>query len=55
LVPARKQRELAQAARANVFEAPIRHLEVGWRAENYNPHLLGAIAAVSGREAAKAA
>lgn len=50
LVPVVKQRELAAAARAQVFEAPVSHLEVGWRAEQYNPVLLGAIAAVSAAE-----
>jgi pimeloyl-ACP methyl ester carboxylesterase len=47
LVPVRKQRELATAARAQVFEAAINHMEVGWRQEAYNPALLDAIAAVS--------
>lgn len=46
LVPVYKQRELAAAARAQVFEAPIRHLEVGWRSRDYNPALLRAISAV---------
>jgi pimeloyl-ACP methyl ester carboxylesterase len=47
LVPPRKQRELAAAADAEVFEAAINHMEVGWRREAYNPALLDAIAAVS--------
>ena len=47
LVPVRRQRELAAAARATVFEAPVSHMEVGWRGEEYNPPLLDAIAAVS--------
>jgi pimeloyl-ACP methyl ester carboxylesterase len=47
LIPVRKQRELAAAAHARVFEAPITHMEVGWRSEQYNPALLQAIAAVS--------
>ncbi len=48
LVPVPKQRELAAAARATVFEAPVSHLEVGWRAAEYNPALLEAIGAVRG-------
>ena len=52
LVPPRKQRELAAAYRAQVFEAPVRHIEIGERPEQYNPALLEAIAAVAGgREA----
>ncbi len=50
LVPVAKQRELATAAGAQVFEAAVSHLEVGWRAEQYNPVLLRAIAAVSAAE-----
>jgi len=46
LVPVSKQRELAAAATATVFEAPVSHLEVGWRAAEYNPALLQAIDAV---------
>jgi 3-oxoadipate enol-lactonase len=46
LVPVRKQRRLAEAANARVFEAPISHMEVGWRNLNFNPVLLDAIAAV---------
>jgi 3-oxoadipate enol-lactonase len=48
LVPPRKQRELAQAYRAEVFEVAIRHLELGTHADKYNPALLAAIASVSG-------
>ena len=55
LVPVDKQRELAAAARAPVFEAPLRHLEVGSRGQDYNPQLLAALSAVSSREGAKAA
>jgi pimeloyl-ACP methyl ester carboxylesterase len=55
LVPVRKQRELAAAANAQVFEAAIRHLEVGWRTADFNPALIQAIAALSERTAAKAA
>jgi 3-oxoadipate enol-lactonase len=55
LVPPHKQRQLAAAADAEVFEAPLSHLEVGWRGRDYNPKLLEALAAVSTRENARAA
>jgi 3-oxoadipate enol-lactonase len=42
-VPAHKQRELAAAASARVFEAPIDHLEIVRRATEYNPALLAAL------------
>ncbi len=45
-VPPGKQRELAAALSARVFEAPIDHIEITTRAELYNPALLEAIAAV---------
>jgi predicted alpha/beta hydrolase family esterase len=45
-VPPRKQRELATALQAQVFEAPIEHLEITSRPADYNPVLLEAIAAV---------
>jgi 3-oxoadipate enol-lactonase len=45
-VSPRKQRELADALRAKVFDAPIDHLEVTTRGELYNPPLLQAIEAV---------
>jgi 3-oxoadipate enol-lactonase len=45
-VSPRKQRELAQALGAEVFEAPIDHLEVTTRGELFNPPLLQAIEAV---------
>jgi 3-oxoadipate enol-lactonase len=54
-VPPRKQRELAAACNAAVFEAPINHLELGSRARDYNPALLQALAAVGAREGAVAA
>jgi hypothetical protein len=38
-----------------VFEAPISHMEVGWRTEEYNPVLLKAIAAVQAAEPVAAA
>jgi 3-oxoadipate enol-lactonase len=46
VVPVRKQRELAAAARGPVFEAPIDHLELVTRAGEYNPALLQALEAV---------
>jgi pimeloyl-ACP methyl ester carboxylesterase len=54
-VPVHKQRELAAACSARVFESPIRHLEIVTRASEYNPMLLAALESVSGGEAAKAA
>jgi len=39
-----KQRELAAAVGATVFEVPIDHLEVANRAGDYNPALLAAVA-----------
>jgi pimeloyl-ACP methyl ester carboxylesterase len=47
-VPPRKQRELAAALRAAVFEAPIDHIQVTSRPGQYNPALLEAIASVRG-------
>jgi pimeloyl-ACP methyl ester carboxylesterase len=41
-----KQRELASALAAPVFEAPITHLQITTRPERYNPALLEALAAV---------
>jgi 3-oxoadipate enol-lactonase len=55
LVPVPKQRELAAAGKAQVFEAPISHMEVGWNAAAYNPALLQAITAVRASEAVHAA
>jgi 3-oxoadipate enol-lactonase len=46
VVPA-KQRELAQAAGATVFEVAIDHLEVADRTDLYNPALISAVAAVA--------
>ncbi len=46
LVPPRKQRELAQAAGAEVFEVALTHMELGWRGRDYNPVLLRALSAV---------
>jgi pimeloyl-ACP methyl ester carboxylesterase len=50
-----KQRELAAAIRATVFEVPIDHLDVASRADEYNPALLSALQAVSADRAAVAA
>jgi len=50
-----KQRELAAALDAQVFEAPINHLEITSNARAYNPVLLRALAAVGGREGAAVA
>jgi 3-oxoadipate enol-lactonase len=55
LVPPAKQRRLAQALQAPVFEAPITHLEITTRGEVYNPALLQALAAVGGRRTVAAA
>jgi pimeloyl-ACP methyl ester carboxylesterase len=52
LVPVRNQRALAEAARAQVFEAPVTHLEIGAQGARYNPHLLAALEAVWHRAAA---
>jgi pimeloyl-ACP methyl ester carboxylesterase len=54
LVPVRNQRALAEAAHAQVFEAPVTHLEIGAQGARYNPHLLQAIEAVRDRAAAPA-
>jgi 3-oxoadipate enol-lactonase len=51
LVPVRNQRALAEAAQAQVFEAPVTHLEIGAKGARYTPHLLAAIEAVLGRAA----
>jgi 3-oxoadipate enol-lactonase len=50
-----KQRELAAAASAEVFESPIRHIEIVTRAAEYNPALLAALHALAGRRTAAAA
>jgi 3-oxoadipate enol-lactonase len=51
-VSPRKQRELADALRANVFEAPIDHLEITTRPDVYNGPLLDAIRSVEARDRA---
>jgi 3-oxoadipate enol-lactonase len=53
-VPVWKQRELAAALQAEVFEAAIDHLEVTTAAERYTGPLLAAIAAVGQRAGAAA-
>jgi 3-oxoadipate enol-lactonase len=53
-VPPVKQRELAAALGARVYEAAIDHLEVVDRADEYNPALLSAVAEVGVREGAAA-
>jgi 3-oxoadipate enol-lactonase len=50
-VPVYKQRALAQACRAQVFEAPISHMEIVTRAEDYNPALLQALESLRSRVA----
>lgn len=53
-VPVSRQRELAEACRALVFEAPTRHMEIVTRAHEYNPALLQALDALRSRVAAAA-
>jgi 3-oxoadipate enol-lactonase len=55
-VPPAKQRELAAALHAAVFEAPVRHLDVGVLASadaaaRYNPALLAALDSVRAADA----
>jgi hypothetical protein len=47
-VSPRKQRELAAALGAQVFEAPIRHNDPPFLRQQYNPALLEALAALRG-------
>ncbi len=54
LVSPRKQRELAAAASAEVFEIPITHMDVGRRDTGYGQVLLAALRAVSGPRGARA-
>jgi len=49
-VPPAEQRELARALGARVLEVPLDHLELTDRAEDFNPALLEAVAAVSPAE-----
>jgi pimeloyl-ACP methyl ester carboxylesterase len=53
MVAPAKQRELARASRAVVFEVDIDHLDVTDRAEVYNPALISAVAAVAAVAAAR--
>ena len=55
LVAPGKQRQLAAALGAPIFEAPITHLQVTTGGEIYNPVLLEALAAVGGRQTAAVA
>jgi 3-oxoadipate enol-lactonase len=50
-VPVSRQRELAEASRAAVFEAPISHMDIVLRAGQYNPALLQALDSVRTSEA----
>lgn len=54
-VSPRKQHELATAANAQIFEAPIRHIDIVTHHAEYNPALLEALEALSSRVAAAAA
>ena len=47
MVAPAKQRELAQATAATVFEVPLDHLEPGDRPDLYNPALISAVATVA--------
>jgi 3-oxoadipate enol-lactonase len=51
----RRQRELAAAVRACVFEAPITHMQITFAPALYNPALLEALEAVGPREGIAAA
>jgi hypothetical protein len=53
-VSPRKQRELAKALQAEIFEAPIDHMQVTTRGAVYNPALLAAIEAVRAADRAPA-
>lgn len=50
-VPPHKQRSLAAACRARVFEAPISHMEITTRGPDYNPALLQALDSLRSRVA----
>ncbi len=50
-----RQRELAAALGAEVFEVPLDHLEMTVRADEYNPALLQAVASVSAGDRAQPA
>ena len=55
LVPPRKQRELAEALQAEVFDAPIRHIQVTTAGAKYNQPLLRALEHVRDGRRAQAA
>lgn len=55
LVPPKSQHELAAALEAEIFDAPIRHMQVTTAGEKYNRPLLEAIEFVQGDRAAQAA
>jgi 3-oxoadipate enol-lactonase len=55
VVPTYKQRQLADAIEGPAFEADVNHLEVVWRARDYNPVLLDALAALTPSAGVKAA
>jgi 3-oxoadipate enol-lactonase len=55
LVPPRKQRALAEAARAQVFEIPLMHMDVGSPGTGYGRVLLEALAAIASQQGARAA
>ena len=55
LVPPRKQHELARALEADVFDAPIRHIQVTTAGARYNQPLLRALEAVRNGRQARAA
>jgi 3-oxoadipate enol-lactonase len=55
LVPPRKQRALAEAAQAQVFEIPLTHMDVGRPLTGYAAVLLDALAAVTPEDTVKAA
>jgi 3-oxoadipate enol-lactonase len=55
LVAPGKQRDLAAATRARVFEVELMHLELGERPKIYNPALLSALESVTPRRDVQAA
>jgi 3-oxoadipate enol-lactonase len=55
LVPPRKQRELATALEAEVFDAPIRHIQVTTAGAKYNQPLLRALESVRDGQQVRAA
>ncbi len=55
LVSPRKQRELAHASRAQVFETALGHMDVGRAESGYGATLLEALAALGSGEDVKAA